>query len=114
MLEAGDKVLIAHRRLFEKDQPRCFVGSVLAYDAGLVKVHGYSFARNLMSGALLRKDDTRTRILSILSGSFLVYQLPKETKLDQVHFEMRGTESFLTDGGSLTMNMSERPNPAHL
>jgi hypothetical protein len=33
LLKAADRILVAHRRLFEKDVVRFFVGEVEAYDA---------------------------------------------------------------------------------
>ena len=32
LLEPGDKILVAHRRLFERDVVRFFLGSVDAYE----------------------------------------------------------------------------------
>lgn len=40
ILTQGSKVLICHRRLFEEDQPRLFVGIADAYEDGLAKVAG--------------------------------------------------------------------------
>ncbi|MEX2490545.1 MAG: hypothetical protein WD425_02165 [Nitrospirales bacterium] len=40
MIEQGEKLFIAHRRLFEKDTPRFFVGEVQAYEAGIAKGKG--------------------------------------------------------------------------
>jgi hypothetical protein len=36
LLKTGDKILIAHPRLFESDQDRFFVGQVEDYEAGVV------------------------------------------------------------------------------
>jgi hypothetical protein len=108
MLEPGNKLLIAHRRMFESEQPRYFVGEVVAYDAGLVKLEGYSFARdNMMAGAFLRKDDIRIKIVAIVSGTFIVYQLPDPTDVHQVRFEASEGGLVLTDGDVLNMNLTE-------
>ena len=55
MLKQGDKLLIVHRRLFEKDTPRFFVGEVQAYDDGLAKVKGYTFVKDVFSGSMQKK-----------------------------------------------------------
>ncbi|NIL95974.1 MAG: hypothetical protein GTO53_01720 [Planctomycetales bacterium] len=114
MLEPGNKILIAHRRLFEKDEPRFFVGEVLDYQAGIVKVSGYSFVREITSGKLLRKDDPRIKLVSITSGTMLLYQLPDDTEVSAVSFESHDSDTILTDGKHVTMNMSERPHSGHL
>jgi hypothetical protein len=110
ILNEGNKVLIVHRRLFEHDEPRYFVGQVVAYDNGIVKTAGYSFVRDIMAGTVIRKDDPRTKVISLASGSFLVYQLPDETEVSEVVFQATNDQVVLTDGGSVQMNMSEFPH----
>lgn len=110
MLEIGNKVLIAHRRLYEKDESRYFVGEVLDYSDGVVKVKGYTFVRDLISGNFLRKRDPRTKIASILSGTMIFYMLPSETEIDSVHFEFNDSELDLVDAKGLKMNMTEQPH----
>ena len=83
ILEPGNKILISHRRLFDADEPRYFIGEVVAYEADIVKVAGYSFVRDVVSGRVLRKDDKRTKLASLASGALLMYQLPDETDVDQ-------------------------------
>ena len=108
MLESGNKLLVAHRRMFESEQPRYFVGEVVTYDAGIVKLAGYSFARDNMSdGGFLRKDDARIKIVAISSGTFIVYQLPDQTAVEKVHFEATDGDLRLTDGNVLNMNLTE-------
>ena len=72
MLEQGEKLLIVHRRLFEKDNPRFFVGEVQVYEAGIAKVKGYTFVKDLFTGNFTKKLELRTKLLAIASGTFLV------------------------------------------
>ena len=108
MLEQGDKILIVHRRLFEKDTPRFFVGEVQAYEVGLAKVKGYTFVKDIFSGSMQKKPDLRTKIMSIVSGTFMVYQLPITVLLDSVRFEMdQDGVLVLTDDGGFSMDVAE-------
>jgi hypothetical protein len=108
MLEQGEKLLIVHRRLFEKDTPRFFVGEVQAYEQGIVKVKGYTFVKDLFTGSMKKKSDLRTKVMSIVSGTLIVYQLPVTVLLDSVRFNLdKDGELLLTDGGSFSMDMSE-------
>ena len=59
-LTPGDKVLIVHRRLFEKDTDRFFLGTIEAFEAGLARVTGFTFARNLMTGRAAVRQLTRS------------------------------------------------------
>ncbi|MDH3719528.1 MAG: hypothetical protein OES79_15510, partial [Planctomycetota bacterium] len=94
--------------------PRFFVGEVLDYQAGIVKVSGYSFVREMTSGEVLRKDDPRIKLISITSGMVLLYQLPDETEVSAVAFESQDGDTRLTDGKHVNMNMSELPHGGHL
>jgi len=108
MLELGEKLLIVHRRLFEKDTSRFFVGEVQAYEQGIVKVNGYTFIKDLFSGNMKKKSDLRTKVMSIVSGTLIVYQLPVVVLLDSVIFSLDQDGGLvLTDGGGFSMDMSE-------
>lgn len=108
ILHEGDKVLVCHRRLFERDEERYFVGRLTAYDAGVLKVSGWTYLREFASGKVVRKDDLRTKLYSLASGTILVYQLPDATELDALEFTGNDGHVLLTDGSSLRMNLSER------
>jgi hypothetical protein len=107
LLQEGDKILVAHRRLFEKDEVRFFVGRVEAYEAGIVKATGHSFVRDVMGGRLIEKAEERTKILSLASGTLLVYQLPGTLALDTLSFLATDGRLSLTDGKNFTMNLAE-------
>ena len=108
MLEQGEKLLIVHRRLFEKDIPRFFVGEVQAYEAGIAKVKGYTFVKDMFSGNMKKKSGLRTKVISIASGTFIVYQLPVTVLLDSVKFSLdEDGGSVLTDEVGFSMDVSE-------
>jgi len=108
MLKPGEKVFIVHRRLFEKDTPRFFVGEVQAYEQGIAKVKGYTFVKDMFSGSMKKKSDLRTKIMSIVSGTFIVYQLPVTVLLDSVRFDLDQESGLvLRDNGGFSMDMSE-------
>ena len=108
MLEQGEKLLIVHRRLFEKDTTRFFVGEVQAYEQGIAKVKGYTFVKDLFSGNMKKKPDLRTKIMSLVSGTFIVYQLPVTVLLDSVDFHLDQDGGLvLADEGGFSMDVSE-------
>jgi hypothetical protein len=109
MLHDGDKVLIFHRRLFEEDHLRFFVGSVNEYAGGFAAVVGYAWIQDVHRGAFTRKADMRTQIIALAAGDLVVYKLPKYVNLDNVTVEYGAAkESFLTDGGNLRMDITDR------
>lgn len=108
MLEQGEKLFIVHRRLFEKDTARFFVGEVLAYEQGIVKVRGYTFVKDMFTGNIKKKPDLRTKVLSIVSGTLIVYQLPVTVLLDLVRFSLdQDGGLMLMDEEGFSMDVSE-------
>ena len=107
LLKEGEKILVAHRRLFEKDDTRFFVGRIDAYEAGIIKVTGHSYVRDMLGGHLIEKAEERTKILSLSSGTLLVYQLPGHVVLDALKFVAADGRLALTDGKAFTMNLAE-------
>lgn len=108
MLEQGEKLLVVHRRLFEKDTPRFFVGEVQEYEVGIAKVKGYTFIKDLFSGSMKKKPDLRTKIISIISGTFIVYHLPTTVLLDSVRFDLDQDGGLvLKDEGGYSMDVAE-------
>jgi len=107
LLKRGDKILIAHRRLFESDQERFFVGQVEDYEAGVVKSRGHSYVRDVIGGLVIEKPEERTKILALSSGTLLVYQLPDTVVFDSLRFEVAEGRLSLTDGRGFHMNLTE-------
>ena len=109
MLIKGDKILISHRRLFKDDAPRFFVGEVVAYDSGIVKLKGFSFSWDYTGGSFVKKDEPRIKIVSLSAGNVFAYQLPEDTFVGKTEFVNRRGTTMLTDGASLDMDMAEWP-----
>ena len=108
ILAKGDKILAAHRRLFAEDQPRFFTGEVEEMQGDLVVVTGHSWLRDAFESHMVRKNDTRTKILSLASGSLIVYRLPREVDLDALKLDIGiSSQMVLTDGADFHMDVSE-------
>jgi hypothetical protein len=107
LLQEGDKILVAHRRLFARDEARFFIGRVDACEAGVVKVTGHSYVRDMFTGRMLEKAEPRTKLLSLSSGTLIVYLLPEPVCLDDLRFVTDDRRLLLTDGKEFTMNLAE-------
>jgi hypothetical protein len=107
ILESGMKVLVTHRRLFESDHPRYFAGVVEGYENGLARVTGHTWTRDGYRGVFLRKQDARTKILAIGSGTMIVYQLPSTVQLEDFRIETEGARSYAHDASGFRMDLSE-------
>ena len=108
ILEKGDKILAAHRRLFSDDLPRFFTGEVEETQGDVVAVTGHSWLRDVFESRMVRKNDRRTKVLSLSSGTLIVYRLPREVDLEALKLEAGiGSQTMLTDGSSFHMDVSE-------
>ncbi len=107
LFEPNAKVLIAHRRLFAEDSERLFFGEVLACESGIAKIRGYTFLPDAYRGGFARKDEARTKVVSIASGSVLVYELPANVQLDNLRAETTGLFTRVTDGAGFQIDLSE-------
>jgi hypothetical protein len=107
LLQEGDIILVAHRRLFANDAARFFIGRVGAYEAGIVKATGHSYVRDMITGHMLEKSEQRTKLLALASGTLIVYQLPNSVNLDAIRFVSDGRRLSVTDGKAFSMNLAE-------
>jgi len=108
ILETSNKVMIVHRRLYENDQARIFIGTVDGYDNALIKVRGYSWVRNQYGGNYVKKKEERTKIISLSSGTLIVYQLDNSVNVDSVEIETGAKgESVVKDNQGFEMDLSE-------
>ncbi len=107
ILDNGAKVLISHRRLFELDHGRYFVGVIEDYDAGVARVGGHTWMRDGYRGEFKRKDGERTKLIALASGTVIVYILPTSTRLESLVIEQDGTNVFVRDGHGFEMDVTE-------
>ncbi|MCC5826871.1 hypothetical protein [Alkalimonas sp.] len=108
MLQPNTLVLISYRRLFQEDDSRFFLGKVEAYQDGIVKVCGHTILKDGVSGTMKEKSDCRTKLFSISSGTLIVYELPANLQLNDLHFHSQGIRLTLTDHASFSMDLTER------
>lgn len=109
IIENGTKVLIAHRRLFEQDHMRLFTGIVEGYELGIARVLGHTWVRDGYTGEYRRKKDSRTKIISLVSGTVIVYQLPSTVDLSALRVVTKNTNVYMQDGGDFEMDLTEGP-----
>ena len=111
LIEKGEKLLVAHRRLYESDIERYFLGVVDAYDQGLVRVTGYTWQHDIVHGRLVRKEDKRCKIFSLTAGNLISYVLPAHVDTAMLRIEQHKQHLLLTDGNTVTLDISDRVPP---
>jgi hypothetical protein len=106
IINIGEYVHIIHRQFFQNDAQRHFVGTVEAYEGALVRVKGYLFAMDSTQSQFVRREELRTRIIS-LNESVIVNILPSHVKIDEITYTHRPTgDIFVTDGTEWHLNIT--------
>ena len=108
VLENGCIVLVVHRRLYADDPIRYFAGMVEGYEAGVARVTGYSWIADPFGGWVVRKEERRTKILSISSGTLLVYQLPSDIRVEDIRIERDKSGQIALSAQKFRMDLTER------
>jgi hypothetical protein len=108
ILRPGEHIHVVHRRRFEKDIRRHFIGTVEACDAGVARASGYVFVIDDLSHHLFTKrPDRRTKLIPFASGDVIVNVLPEALDIEQVHYELEGRTLWVTDGNGWRMDVKE-------
>ena len=108
LLSPGDKIHVMHRRRFEKDVRRHFVGQVEAYEQGMVRASGYVFViDDLNKHLFVKRPDRRTKLVPVASGDVIVNVIPEEVDLERVEYEIKNSTLWVTDGSGWRMDLKE-------
>ncbi len=108
LLSPGEKIHVMHRRRFEKDLRRHFVGQVQAYEQGVARTSGYVFVIDDLSKHLfIKRPDRRTKLVPIGSGDVIVNVIPEEVDLERVAYEIKERTLWITDGAGWSMDLKE-------
>ncbi len=106
VLNTGEYLHILHRQLFQSDARRHFVGTVEGHEGNLIRVKGYLFAMDSTQSQFVRREELRTRIIS-LNESVIVNILPSHVKIDEITYTHRPNgDIIVTDGTEWHLNIT--------
>lgn len=107
ILKPGEKVHVIHRRNFEKEQHRHFIGTVDSYEGGVARVTGHVYTVDTAKFVFMKRVETRTRLISVVSGDVLVNILPAKVSLDKIVYKTERKAVRVTDGSDWYLDLSE-------
>lgn len=107
ILKPGEKVHVIHRRYFEKETRRHFVGIVEGYQDGVARVTGYVFGLDRVKFTFVKRPELRTRIISLSSGDVLVNVIPDSVNVEAIDYKMVKKNLRVTDGSEWYIDLSE-------
>lgn len=107
ILQKGEKVHIIHRRNYEKDRHRHFIGVVDEYEQGVARVTGHVYTVDAGKFAFVKREEVRTRIVSVISGDVLLNILPPKVDLSKIVYKQERKAVRVTDGSDWHLDLSE-------
>jgi hypothetical protein len=107
ILNKGEKIHVIHRRHFEKDLHRHFVGVVEEYDSGVARVNGYVYTVDMAKFVFVKRPDRRIRVISVISGDLLVNVLPAAVDIENIVYKQEKKAVRVTDGSEWHLDISE-------
>jgi hypothetical protein len=108
LLSPGEKIHVMHRRRFEKDVRRHFVGEVESYEQGIARASGYVFVIDDLSKHLfVKRPDRRTKLVPISTGDVIVNIIPETVDIELVHYELYERSLRVTDDSDWSMDVKE-------
>jgi hypothetical protein len=107
ILRSGEKVHVIHRRYYDKDVHRHFIGTVEAYEDGVARVIGHVYTVDTVKFQYVRRPEIRTRIISIVSGELLVNVIPPSVDLEKITYKHEKKGVRVSDGSDWHLDLSE-------
>lgn len=107
ILKKGEKIHVIHRRHFEKDHHRHFIGVVESYESGVARVTGHVYTVDPVKFAYIRRPEVRTRLIAVVSGDLLINILPENVQLDKIVYRTEKKAVRVTDGSQWYLDISE-------
>src|SRR5258708_35077684 len=107
ILQKGEKIHVIHRRHFDKDPHRHFVGVVEDYENGIARVTGHIYTVDSAKFVFFRRPELRTRIIPLGSGELLVNVIPPSVDLEKIIYKQEKKSVRVTDGGDWHLDISD-------
>ena len=104
------RVVTPHRPLTVRQFHRAECHGESSYeidDDSVVKLRGCSHLRDLSTGHFTRKDEIRTKVISITSGTHILYELPYDAPVDSMQIRSVGGKGELQGHGGFRMDLTE-------
>jgi hypothetical protein len=107
LLRQGEKLHVIERRAFDGDARRHFVGEVEAANDVAVRVRGYTFVCNPMTGNFDRREPLRTRIIPLSAAGVVVYVIPEDIEIEAVRYEWEAGNRLVVRAGHWELSLDE-------
>ena len=107
IVQPGEKLHIIHRQYYEEDARRHFVGTVDKIEGNLVRLTAYLFSLGVATNQFTRRNELRTRIISLETESIIINVLPETATIENIRYDyVSAGHIHVTDGGDWYLDIS--------
>ena len=108
IIQAGEKLHIIYRALYENSTRRHFLGEVMAVQGAFCRLQGYVFVYDDKSTDFVRKEGKRTTIVNVAESGVITNIIPQATVLEEVGYDyLSGVGLVVTDNKNFQLNINE-------
>jgi len=107
ILDAGEKVHIVERRLFEEDLRRHFIGQIIKCTENTIRLKGHAWVFDGVKEEFVCKPELRERVVC-LGEKLTINVIPEDVNLDEVKYEVMPKKGLVvTDGKKFSLEITE-------
>ena len=107
ILAPGEKIHVIHRRHFDHEPHRHFVGVVNDYREGVLRMTGHVYAVDPTTYQFIRRPEQRVRVVSVVSGEVIVNVIPPSVDLSKISYRLEGTAGRVRAGCDWHLDISD-------
>lgn len=108
IIEAGEKLHIVYRALFDKSNRRHFVGEVVAANEAFCRLKGYFFVYDEKKTEFIKKREMRTIVADLGQSGLLATIIDSSVVLDEIRYKyVPETGLVATDGKAFALDINE-------
>ena len=108
LIEAGTKLHVIYRALYEKSTRRHFLGEVIKVDGVVCVLQGFAFVYDPKLETYQRKPERRRTVIDLAESGYVVNIVDANVNLDDVSYKyLQDTGMVATDGKNFSLDINE-------
>ena len=108
VIEPGEKIHVAFRRLFEGDMRRHFIGEVVIATESMIRAQGYTHLFDPRANLWVRHPEFRVRLISLTDETAMINVLPRDASPEAAGYAVNDAGHLvMTDGETFALEVNE-------
>jgi len=108
IIEAGEKVHVVYRALYENSHRRHFIGEIIVNEGALCRLQGIAFIYDKKTTMFIRKPETRTTVINLAENGYIVNIIDRNAMIDDIVYKYVPEVGLMaTDNKSFSLDINE-------